>query len=182
MSNFRTLGISFFIESLSDSMYMPFLIIFLNQLAGGNLFNAAALFAAYIALRGVLAPLFGWISDKTGRRGLMILGTFGVSYILYQLSLVTQVNQLYVLIPFFAALDALNSIGEALMQDMTKGEKQGSLINYLGIIMSIGGAIGLAIGGQVIELYGFQFAFLIAAVVHAVAALPLFFLKKGEMK
>lgn len=179
MGNLAKLNISGFIEALSSGMYMPFLILFLNQLAGGKLFDATVLIAIYQGLKSVLSPVFGWISDKTGRRGWVILGMLGVPYLLYLLSDVTHLSQLYLLVVLFAVLSAMDSVTSAMVQDMTKGEKQGSAMNWISIITGIGGAIGTALGGNFIELYGFQFVFIVAAGVHLASVLPMLFIKKG---
>tara|TARA_Y100000310_G_scaffold324248_1_gene385898 strand:- start:617 stop:1102 length:486 start_codon:yes stop_codon:yes gene_type:complete len=161
---------------------MPFLIVFLQQLAGGRLFDAAILMALYTALRSVLRPLFGWISDKTGRRGWLIVASFASVYLLYRISLITHFSQFYPIMVLFGIVDAMGVSGGAMVQDESEGKHQGSKINFFSIIFSIGATIGVAFGGHLIELYGFNFVFLVAAGVEAFSSIPLFFFKKGEAK
>ena len=180
MSNYRKLCTAALIGSFGESMIMPFFIIFLHQLAGGRLFEASIFLAIFAAGSSILAPIFGWISDKTGRRGWIILGSFGGATIFYLLARVTHINQMYVLCVFMALTSAMASPLGALEQDITEGKKQGSLLNIINIIIRISAAAGVFLGARFIEQYGFPLVFLLTAVFVIISTIPFFFFKKGD--
>jgi len=180
MSNYRKLCTAALIGSFGESMIMPFFIIFLHQLAGGRLFEASIFLAILAAGTSILAPIFGWVSDKTGRRGWVILGSFLGAGVFYLLASVTHLNQMYAIVVLMALTGAMCSTLGAMRQDITEGKKQGSLLNFITIIIQISAAAGVFLGGRFIEQYGFQFVFLLAAGILIISTIPFFFFKKGD--
>src|SRR5450759_3420561 len=100
----KTLYISWciiFIHSAGMGMLAPFLPLYVKELGiidpkaqsawSGILYGVNYLFSA------LMAPLWGTISDKYGRKPLILRTTFGVSIIALLMSLATNVYQLLAL-------------------------------------------------------------------------------------
>lgn len=175
MSKYFSFGMYDFISSINSGMVFPFLIIFLREIAGGRLFDAAIFLALYTALSSLFSPLFGWVSDRTGRRGWVILASLGSMATFYWVSSVTHLSQLYPLIALFSLISGMSSVQSSMSQDLTEGKMQGSKLNALSIVLSIGTIIGTYLGGNIIEMYGFPVVFLMASFLCLVEVVPLVF-------
>ena len=122
----KTLYIScaiIFFLSAGLGMLIPFLPLFIKELGISDP-KAQAAWSGIICgvpyvFTALLAPLWGTISDKYGRKLLILRTTFGISVIALLMSLVTNVYQLLVLrilhgicggtMPAFIALALLTS-------------------------------------------------------------------------
>lgn len=108
----------------------------------------------------------GKLSDRKGRRYAMQLG----------LVVATVVPLCYTLLPsipllaFFRAVHGI-SIGafassySALVADLSPVDKRGEVIGYMSLVNPLGLAFGLAIGGLMYEIWGYQILFVTASLL-----------------
>src|SRR3972149_11036463 len=100
----KTVYISFgiiFCHTAGTGMVMPFLPLYIKELGvtdpqaqslwSGILYGVSSLFSA------LMAPVWGTISDKYGRKPLILRTTFGIALVAFLMSIITNVYQLLVL-------------------------------------------------------------------------------------
>ncbi|MFZ8926350.1 MAG: MFS transporter, partial [Candidatus Nanopelagicales bacterium] len=122
----------------------------------------------------------GRLTDLRGRRPAMILGT--IATIIGMLMLVVDdlaTGSLSVaLVVFFLSMVVmsvgsafLGSAPSAVVGDIMGGRQGGSVVAAFQMVSDIGAVIGPLLGGLLLDLYGFDWAFAFGAAVAAVALL-----------
>ncbi|AQQ53857.1 MFS transporter [Planococcus lenghuensis] len=128
------------------------------------------LIATFALAQFLFSPLAGDLSDKYGRKKLIIFGlvVFGLSQLLFGLA--TELWLLYVA-RFFSGLGGAFLVPPmmAFVADITTYEERGRGMGLLGASMSLGFMIGPGIGGFLAEV-SLRFPFIIATIVALIAA------------
>jgi len=129
-------------------------------------FSIGLAFAAFSAARALLAPALGKLSDRTGRRTIMLLGLVGYTLVSVLFVFATSLWHLGVL-RFFQGLTAamVAPIAQAYVGDLTPPGREGRYINIFYSSVFIGMALGPVMGGVVAEAWTYQAAFLLMAAV-----------------
>jgi MFS transporter, DHA1 family, multidrug resistance protein len=164
-----------FIHTAGTGMVMPFLPLYIRELGitdpqaqslwSGILYGVTSVFG------GLLAPVWGTISDKYGRKPMILRTTLGVTIVALLMSICTNVYQLLALrivhgicagmIPAFIALVSFN-----LPHDKT-GEGLGTMQSA----KFSGQIIGPFIGGLLADLMGYRNVLLVLAFMTFMAFL-----------
>lgn len=129
------------------------------------------LIAMFSFAQFIFSPIAGDLSDKHGRKKLIIIGLiiFGLSQLAFGLS--TELWMLYAS-RFFSGLGSAFIVPPmmAFVADITSYENRGRGMGLLGASMSLGFMIGPAIGGFLSKV-SLQFPFYIATIAALTAAL-----------
>lgn len=182
---------------LKLSTGIVFLTVFLDLLGFGMVLPLMPLYAAdprflaepwqigwlmaiYSIGQFLFAPAWGRISDKWGRRPVMIIGLFGsaLSYLAYGLA--DSLLALFLARAMAGIMGANIATAQAIMADISPPEKRAQSMGLIGAAFGLGFILGPAIGG-LLSVYGLEAAPLAAAAVtglNAVAAL--FFLGESH--
>ncbi|TWT28044.1 MFS transporter [Planomicrobium sp. CPCC 101110] len=133
------------------------------------------LIATFALAQFLFSPISGQLSDKYGRKNLIVFGliVFGLSQLVFGLA--TDLWILY-LARFFTGLGSAFLIPPmmAFVADITTYEERGRGMGLLGASMSLGFTIGPGVGGFLAGV-SLQFPFYIAASVALIAAAVSFF-------
>ncbi|TWT04786.1 MFS transporter [Planomicrobium sp. CPCC 101079] len=133
------------------------------------------LIATFALAQFLFSPISGQLSDKYGRKNLIVFGliVFGLSQLVFGLA--TDLWILY-LARFFTGLGSAFLIPPmmAFVADITTYEERGRGMGLLGASMSLGFTIGPGVGGFLAGV-SLQFPFYVASSVALIAAAISFF-------
>jgi DHA1 family tetracycline resistance protein-like MFS transporter len=158
-----------FIDSLGWGIILPSLPTVIMELTGESLAVAARwggyLMAVYAVLQFLLAPVFGNLSDRFGRRPLLLgsLLAFGVDFLLTGLA--TSMTWLFVGRAFAGIFGASFAAAGAYIGDISNDDNRAKNFGLIGAAWGSGFTLGPVIGTQVLELWGTRAPFFVAAAL-----------------
>ncbi|MDP2220418.1 MAG: MFS transporter, partial [Hydrogenophaga sp.] len=126
-------------------------------------------FSGYVVAYGGLQLLYGPLSDRLGRKNILLFGLFvaGVGSVLAALSpnlgLLTLARVLQ-----GAGSAAGMVVGRAMVQDLFQGPARTRVMAYIGMTMGLCPPLATNIGGQLHVRLGWQSNFVLMAVLAAV--------------
>jgi len=152
------------------TMIDPFFSLYLKEVVGVDLSSMSYFFALRAVCTMAFAPLAGWIADRYGRKPAFLTGI--------ALTVVTLVG--YTRISGFTdvllirALDATGSVIlltsiRTFMADLLAPEVRGFGMGLYSTVTQESSTMGAIFGGVVIDMYGFNMVFLIAATAAALS-------------
>ncbi len=163
------------------SILIPVFSVYAIGLPGSTPFLAGIAFSVYGLTQALLQIPFGYISDKFGRKPVVVggLALFAAGSILGALT-----TNIYVLIfaRFIQGAGAIASACFAWIADLTDASRRNMAMAFMG--MSIGGGIvvGMILGPVIAGYTGVRFLFWIAAVLSVVAIIVTAFILKEPAK
>lgn len=115
------------------------------------------LYAVYSLAQLVFSPIWGSLSDRVGRRPIMLLSTFGavIAYILFGLA--GSLGLLFVSRLLAGIMGGNISTAQAYIADVTDNENRSSGMALIGVAFGVGFMIGPAVGGLLISDTVIQF-------------------------
>lgn len=138
--------ITVFIDLLGFGIVIPFLPLFAEHL-GGSPFAAALLGTAYAATQFVFAPIWGRLSDRVGRRPI-IVGTLAASVAAYLfLGLAWSVGALFAARLLAGIASGNIPTAQAYIADSTPPHERARGMGLIGAAFGLGFVLGPAIGG-----------------------------------
>jgi MFS transporter, FSR family, fosmidomycin resistance protein len=157
-------------RSMTQSALLTFLPVYLAHEMGYSLFVVGACMFALQAAGFAAAPIAGHLSDRLGRRSIVIgsMATTGVVLVAMALSGGTALFvALVALLGFF--LYAIRAVIQAWLLEATPRNMAGSSIGILFGAQAVGAAIGPLLAGMVADRHGLlsSFYFLAATIVVA---------------
>jgi MFS transporter, DHA1 family, tetracycline resistance protein len=161
--------LSVFIDSLGFGIIIPSLPQVIMSLTGEPLSTAADwsgyLMAVYALLQFFMAPVFGNLSDRFGRRPLLLLSlfAFGVDFLLTGLA--TSMTWLFIGRAFAGVFGASFSTAGAYIGDISTDQNRAKNFGFIGAAWGFGFTLGPVIGGFVAEHLGPRAPFFAAAAL-----------------
>lgn len=109
------------------------------------------LYAVYSLAQLVFSPIWGSLSDRVGRRPIMLLSTFGavIAYILFGLA--GSLGLLFISRLLAGIMGGNISTAQAYIADVTDNENRSSGMALIGVAFGVGFMIGPALGGLLIS-------------------------------
>jgi DHA1 family tetracycline resistance protein-like MFS transporter len=160
------LGITF-IDILGFSILIP-LLPFLVKKFGAPDIAVGVVFAAYSACQLVAGPLWGNVSDRIGRKMVLIVSQIGATIAWTLLAFAPSLPW----VVLSRALEGLSGgnigVTQAYVGDLVEPKRRGEAFAYVGAAFSAGFVFGPATGGWLAERYGFAVPFLVAAALQLV--------------
>ncbi|HEX2064621.1 MAG TPA: MFS transporter [Acidimicrobiales bacterium] len=141
-----------------------------NERFGADAATVGILVASFSLAQLVFAPVTGWLSDRVGRKPVLVLSLAGTSVG----SLITGLaGSLWVLF-LGRVLDGISgssvSVAQAAVADLAPPEQRARLLGYLGAAFGVGFVAGPAIGALAV-LGGIHVPFIVVAVIAGINAL-----------
>jgi len=150
-----------FIDLLGFSLILP-LLPYYAETFNASKFVTGLLIAAYALMQLIGAPILGRLSDRYGRRPILLISVFGtfIGFLLFGFA-----TTLWML---FAArlLDGITggnlSVAQAYIADVTDGKNRAKGLGLIGAAFGIGFIIGPVTGG-LLSQYGYNVPAFVAA-------------------
>jgi multidrug resistance protein len=177
------LAISLSILQVGFGFVTPVFPVYITELGMGGI-ELGVLAASFALTRILLAGPLGGLSDRTGRKRILVssLLGFAIANIIYALA------QDAIVMIIARALEGAVSAGffpaaNAFVSDMTTPKNRGTAMGYLSTGNMVGFVIGPVIGGVLAEYLGIRLPFIIAALASLLTMLLLSILvKEPRMK
>jgi MFS transporter, DHA1 family, tetracycline resistance protein len=135
-----------FIDLLGFGIIIP-LLPFYAESFGATAFTVGMLSTSFSAMQFIFAPIWGRLSDRVGRRPVILIGLFGsfLSYLAF--ASVTTLPLLFVARIFAGIAGANIPTAQAVMADITTPENRAKGMGLVGAAFGLGFIFGPAIGG-----------------------------------
>ena len=158
--------VTLFLDIFGIGVIIPVLPKLVEQLQGGNLEAAAHsvgwLGALYALMQFIFSPVLGSLSDRFGRRPVILASLFGSGIDYLVLAWAPTMGWLY-LARIVSGITAANfSAASAYIADVTPPEKRAAGFGMIGAAFGLGFIAGPAIGG-LLGAHGLRTPFLVAA-------------------
>jgi ferrochelatase len=142
----------FYLENDSNNFFLQGIFRLLNALSSMGNIGSIVLFggilgALYSLLQFFASPFWGSLSDRMGRRPVLLISLFGI-FLSYVLWIFSGSFTLLLLSRVIGGLMAGNmSVASAVVADVTRPENRSKGMAYIGIAFALGFIFGPAIGG-----------------------------------
>jgi MFS family permease len=144
---------------------MPILPFYAEEL-GASATTLGVILSAYAAAQFVCAPLWGRLSDRVGRRPVMLMTIAGTALSLLALGLAPSLAWVLVARTLAGAFAANISVATAYVADVTDESERTRWMGMIGASFGVGFILGPAIGGGLAP-FGEQVPLLVAAGLAA---------------
>ena len=171
-------------RSMTQNGIMAFLPLYLAKELGYNPLWVGVCMFLLQAAGFVAAPIAGHMSDKVGRRSIMVSSMAMSAVVLVMMAVAGQSLAFVALIAFLGFfLFAIRAVLQAWVLDAAPKNMGGSAIGFLFATQAIGGAIGPFVSGLLADAYGIVTVFYFLAFTIVIANLFVFFTpEKDEPK
>ena len=159
-----------FIDHVGFGIVIPVLPLYADRL-GASAASIGILFGIYSALQIVVSPLWGRLSDRIGRRTVIVCASTGTSIGFILLGLATHMYSLLFARAFLGACGVGLSTAQAWVADTTPPGRRGKAMAVVGAAAGLGFTFGPALSGLGITLVGLRFPFFLAAGFAAASAI-----------
>ncbi len=150
MNNRRNLFIlaaTMIVIMLGFGMVMPIMPFYIDKL-GASGSDLGWLVAVYSLMQLIFAPVWGSVSDRVGRKPVLLLGISGYAIFLILFGLATEFWMLFLARSLAGLLSsATYPAMMAFISDSTTPEERGDSMGKLGAAMGLGVILGPGIGG-----------------------------------
>lgn len=172
-----------FINSMGMGLIVPVMPALLLEISGGDLADASfwggIALISYALMQFVFSPIVGALSDRFGRRPILLMSLTMYAVDMLLLAIV-QTLPLFLLVRGFAGIFASTfSTANAYIADITPPEQRGRMFAVLGAAFGGGFILGPAIGGVLGDIDVRYPFFAGAAVAFINAIFGVFFVRES---
>lgn len=166
--------VTILIDVLGIGIIVPVMPTLIRSFTGGDLSTASRysglLMASYAVMQFFFSPILGGLSDKFGRRPVILASLVGFSVDYIVLANAPSIFWLFLGRLFAGITGASFTTAQAYIADISKPEDRAKNFGMVGAAFGLGFIVGPAIGGM-LGHYGIRFPFYAAAVLTFVNAL-----------
>ncbi len=143
---------------------------FLSPQLGADKLDIAYIIVVYAVGAGLFAPLWGRLSDRIGRKRVIIVCLAGAALSYVMLGLASQLWMVYVARAFAGAMAGNVGVASAMMADITRPEDRARGMGLIGTAFGLGLVLGPMLGGLLSgDQPGFALPCLVAGVMSILA-------------
>ncbi len=172
------LGITF-IDILGFSILIPILPFYVQHFGASKLM-VGILFSTFAACQFLAGPLWGNVSDRIGRKAVLIISQIGATVGWTMLAFAPTIGWVF----FARVVEGISggniSVTQAYVADRVEPQQRARAFALVGASFSAGLVLGPAAGGLALARFGYTTPFLIAAALQVVTLLAtIFFLPES---
>jgi len=177
------LGITF-VDILGFSILIPILPYYVTHF-GASYVAVGLLFATFAACQFIAGPLWGNLSDRVGRKRVLIISQIGATFGWGMLAFAPTLSWVFIARVVEGLSGGNISVTQAYVADRVEPAQRSQAFAYVGASFSAGFVFGPMIGGFLLP-YGYTAPFLLAAGLQIVTLLLTIYLlpekvaEKGE--
>ena len=164
--------LSVFIDLIGFGIVLPLLPIYSERFGASDL-EIGLIIASYSLMQFLFAPAWGRLSDRIGRRPVLLVSNFGsaASYVLFAMASLQETREaLWLLLAsrVFAGICGANlSVASAYIADISPPEKRSKSMGLIGMAFGLGFIFGPALGQFALQGFGPAGPGWVAAVICA---------------
>ena len=170
------------IDAIGAGLIFPILPELLSQLTEGGDIGVlyGVMLAVYAVMQFIFSPVLGALSDRFGRRPVLLLSLAG-TLIDYLVMAVSPLGWVLVVGRAMAGITSANmAVASAYITDITPADQRAQRFGLVGAVMSMGFIVGPVIGG-VMGAWWLRSPFLVAALFNGInLAVALFVLPESR--
>jgi multidrug resistance protein len=145
-----------FIDLVGFGIVVPLTPMFSRDF-GASGWQLGFVIASYSVMQFIFSPIWGKLSDRHGRRPILLISTAGavVSYVIFALAL--HWGHLWMLLAsrlFAGACGGNITVAQAYIADISKPEERSKRMGLIGMAFGLGFIFGPAIGGVALKFFG----------------------------
>ncbi|MEN0040568.1 MAG: TCR/Tet family MFS transporter [Pseudomonadota bacterium] len=156
------------IDMLGVGLAWPILPQLVKELSGQSFADSAFIYgllmSGFAAVQFIISPLMGMLSDRYGRRPILLISLFGLGVDYIILALAPNLWWLVVARIIAGMFSATVSTANAYIADITPREERAAAFGLLGAAFGVGFTLGPLIGG-VLGAYDLHYPFYLAAAL-----------------
>jgi MFS transporter, DHA1 family, tetracycline resistance protein len=160
------LGVTF-IDILGFSILLPILPYFVKSF-GASDFVVGLLFSTFAACQFLAGPIWGNVSDRIGRKRVLIVSQIGATIGWFMLALAHSIGMVFLARIIEGCSGGNLSVTQAYVADLVEPKDRGRAFSYVGASFSAGIVFGPVLGGVLFQRFGFSAPFLAAAALQFV--------------
>ncbi|HWD20254.1 MAG TPA: MFS transporter [Verrucomicrobiae bacterium] len=161
------------IDLIGFGLLLPLIPVY-SENFGATGWQIGAIMASYSAMQFIFAPIWGRLSDRVGRRPVLLASTACacMSYVIFALgSHYTGSTALLIILVsrIFAGICGANiTVAQAYIADITPPEKRSARMGLIGMAFGLGFVLGPPLGGFSSQKYGISAPGWVAAGLCAI--------------
>jgi DHA1 family tetracycline resistance protein-like MFS transporter len=172
---FPILGITF-IDILGFSILIPILPFYVEYFHAAKV-TVGILFATFAACQFVAGPIWGNVSDRIGRKAVLIISQVGATIGWAMLAFAPTIGWVFAARVVEGISGGNISVTQAYVADRVEPHERARAFGYVGAAFSAGFALGPATAGILLHNFGYKTPFLLAAGLQVITLLvTIFFL------
>jgi DHA1 family tetracycline resistance protein-like MFS transporter len=177
--------VTMLIDVIGFGVIIPVMPKLIQEMAGGTMSNAATyggfLISSYAAMQFICSPIVGGLSDRFGRRPILLVSLFGFGIDYLFLAFAPSIGWLFLGRIIAGMLGASFTTAGAYIADISTPENRAQNFGMIGAAFGLGFIIGPVIGG-LLGSYGPRVPFLVAAALTTLNWLYGYFILPESLK
>ncbi|MGB2827230.1 MAG: MFS transporter [Dehalococcoidales bacterium] len=166
---FPVLALAIFSSMLGAGIVVPLLPLYAEGMGATGLW-LGFIFASFAISRTLVTPFFGRLSDRKGRKLLLVIGLFTYALISFTYVLATEVYQLVLIRLVHGVSGAMIlPIAQAYIGDLSPEGEEGKWMGYSNAAFFSGFGFGPLMGGMLATQWGMNLAFITMGVFNLIA-------------
>jgi DHA1 family multidrug resistance protein-like MFS transporter len=171
--NLAVLCLGQLIAIMGFSVFMPFLPYFVQDLGVNGTTQVAywsgLLISAHGATMAILAPIWGSLADRHGRKLMVARAMFGGAVVISLMGLAGNVQQLVILRAIQGTLTGTVTAATTLVASSTPAKRRGFALGLLQMSVYSGRSVGPLLGGFIADSMGYRPTFWVTGALLLVA-------------
>ncbi len=168
------------------TVVIPFLPYYVQELGVTDPEQVAIwsglVFTGHGVTMAILAPIWGSLADRYGRKLMVQRAMFGGAVVLGAMGFASNVQQLAILRTIQGGLTGTIPAATTLIASSVPREKSGYALGLLQMAIYVGASAGPLLGGLVADTLGYRAAFWVTASLLFTAGVSVFFLVEERVK